>query len=87
MKTQEDILDDYFYDYYNSDGEEIITGYTANDVATDSIRTEPGYIPRPSDQRVSFALFFQDRMPEEWNTEKIKWSTLKVNLSVVFGTA
>ena len=87
MKTQEDILDDYYYDYYNSDGEEIITGYTANDVATDSIRTEPGYIPRPSDQRVSFALFFQDRMPEEWNTEKVKWSTLKVNLTVVFGTA
>ena len=87
MKTQEDILDDYFYEYYNSDGEEIITGYTANDIATDSIRIEPGYIPRPSDQRVSFALFFQDRMPEEWNTEKVKWSTFKVNLTVVFGTA
>ena len=87
MKTQEDILDDYFYDYYNSDGEEIVAGFTANDVATDSVRTEPGYIPRPSDQRVSFALFFQDRMPEEWNTKKVKWSTLKVNLTVVFGTA
>lgn len=87
MKTEEDILDDYYYDYFNSDGEEIINGFTENDVVTDSIRYEPGNIPRPSDQRVSFALFFQDKMPEEWNTEKVKWSTLKVNLTVVFGSA
>jgi len=25
-------------------------------------------------------------MPEEWNTEKMKWSTFKVNLTMVFGS-
>ena len=86
LKTEEDIIDDYYYDYYNSDGELIKLGYTANNVAIDSVRMEPGYIPRPTDQRVSLAMFFQDRMPKEWDTEQVKWSTMKVNLMMVFGT-
>ena len=86
LRTYEDILDDFYYDYYNSDGDKIVPGYTANSVVADSSRMEPGYIPRPTDQFASFNLFFQDKMPEEWDTEKIKWSTFKVNLSLVFGT-
>jgi hypothetical protein len=86
LRTYEDILDDYYIDYYNSDGEVIVPGFTANDEAVDSASVEPGYIPRPTDQFASFNLFFQDKMPEEWDTEKIKWSTFKVNLSLVFGT-
>lgn len=86
LKTEEDILNDFYYTYYNASGEEIITGYTADAVATDSVIHYPGYIPRPTDQRVSFSMFFQDRMPEEWNTSKVKFSTLKVNLTMVFGT-
>jgi hypothetical protein len=86
MKTGEDILDDFYYTYFNSDGERIVPGFTVNNIAVDSTRTEPGFIPRPTDQRVSFAMFFQDKMPEEWDTDKIKWSTFKVNLSVLFGT-
>ena len=86
LKTEEDILDDYFYKYYNAGGEQIVAGFTADDVATDSAKVEPGYIPRPTDQRINFSLFFQDKMPEEWNTEKMKWSTFKVNLTMVFGS-
>lgn len=86
LRTQEDILDDYYYNYYNSDGEKIIAGYTANSVAVDSQKIEPGYIPRPTDQFLNFSLFFQDKMPEEWNTEKVKWSTFKVNLNLMFGS-
>lgn len=78
LKTEEDILDDYYYDYYNSDGELIKPGYTYNNVAADSILINPGYIPRPTDQLVYFNLFFQDEMP---NFEKFK-----VHLSVLFGT-
>ncbi len=63
MKTQEDLVDDFYYTYLNSDGDTIISGFTANTVAVDSIRTEPGWIPRPTDQRVNFALFFQDYIP------------------------
>ncbi len=86
LKTEEDILDDYYYNYYNAQGEQIIFGYTLDDNPTDSLKIEPGFLPRPTDQRVSFAMFFQDQMPEEWNTEKVKWNTFKVNLNLVFGT-
>ena len=78
LKTEEDIQGDYYYTYYNSDGEAIIPGYTINDVATDSVRTNPGYIPRPTDQRVTFSLFFQDYLP--------KSPTFKMNMTLVYGT-
>lgn len=86
LRTQEDILDDFYYNYYNSDGKKIVPGYTYNNVAVDSEKIEPGYIPRPTDQFVNFSLFFQDQMPKEWNTDKIKWSTFKVNLNLMFGS-
>jgi len=30
---------------------------------TDSVRVEPGLIPRPTDQRINFSIFFQDYIP------------------------
>ena len=78
METREDLKDDFYFDYYNSEGEKIVPGYTANSVRTDSIRNEPGYIYRPTDQRVSFGLFFQDKMP--------KLPDLKMHLNLLFGT-
>jgi len=78
LQTKEDIINDFYYDYYNSDGEKIVAGYTANNIATDSIRVEPGYIPRPTDQRVTFSMFFQDYIP--------KFPTWKVHLSLIYGT-
>ncbi len=78
LKTAEDIRNDYFYDYYNSDGQQIIKGYTFNNIPVDSIRHEPGAIPRPTDQRVSFGLFFQDYLP--------KFPDFKMHLSLIFGT-
>ena len=78
MKTQEDIEGDYYYDYYNKQGEQIISGYTLDNLAVDSVRHEPGYIPRPTDQRVNFSLFFQDYLP--------KYPTYKMHLNLLFGT-
>ncbi len=78
MQTREDIKNDYYYDYYNSDGERIIPGYTVNNKAVDSVRREPGYIPRPTDQRVTFGLFFQDYLP--------KLPKCKMYLNLIFGT-
>jgi len=78
MKTQEDILDDYYYEYYNQSGEKIIAGYTYDQVVTDSVRFEPGYIPRPTDQRINFSLFFQDYLPKNPN--------FKMHLNMVIGT-
>ena len=78
METREDIKDDFYYDYFNSDGEKIVPGFTLNNVATDSVRFEPGYIPRPTDQRVNFGLFFQDDMPG--------LPDLKMHLNLLFGS-
>jgi hypothetical protein len=78
MQTQEDLKDDFYYDYYNSDGQKIIPGYTTNNVKKDSTRYEPGYIARPTDQRVTFGLFFQDKMPH--------YPDLKMHLNLLFGT-
>jgi hypothetical protein len=79
MQTREDLLDDYYYNYFNSDGEQIFFGFTVNDSIADSVRVEPGSIPRPTDQRFTFGMLFQDKMPG--------LPALKVHLSFLFGTA
>jgi hypothetical protein len=63
LKTEEDLKDDAYYIYLNQSGDTIYNGFTIDDVATDSIRKTPGYIPRPTDQRFSFSLLFMDEMP------------------------
>ncbi len=78
MKTEEDIKNDFYYKYYNQSGQEIIAGYSYDNVAVDSTRFEPGYIPRPSDQRVVFNIFFQDFLPKN--------PTYKVHLNLVYGS-
>jgi hypothetical protein len=78
LETKEDLSNDFYYLYLNSDGDTIIPGYTYNDIPVDSIRNTPGYIPRPADQRVSFSLFFQDYLPNS--------PTFKMNLSLHFST-
>ena len=64
LSTKENILDDRKVTYFNSDGDTIVNGYTFNTKAVDSTVTHPGYIPRPTDQRVTFGLFFQDYIPK-----------------------
>ena len=86
LQTKENLINDFYYTYFNSNGEKIIPGFTIDQNATDSTINEPGLIPRPTDQRVSFSMFFQDQMPNDWDTEKVKWSTMKVNINVLFGS-
>ncbi len=45
---------------------------------SDSVRVEPGYIPRPTDQRVNFSIFFQDYIPN--------YPAFKMNLRLLFST-
>lgn len=78
MQTREDIADDFYYQYYNASGEQIFGGFTADQTAVDSLRFEPGFIPRPTDQRMNFNLFFQDEMPSI--------PEFKVHLSFLYGT-
>ncbi len=78
MKTQEDLVDDSYTTYLNSDGDTIISGYTANSTPVDSFVTQPGWIPRPTDQRVNFALYFQDYLPRLPN--------LKMHIALYYAT-
>lgn len=79
MQTEEDLEGDYYYHYYNKYGERTDAMDTRDRTPADSIRVEAGYIPRPTDQRVNFALFFQDEMP--------RWPTFKVHVNLLFGTS
>ena len=83
LQTKEDLSNDFYYEYFNQNGEKIIPGYTIDQTRADSILYEPGFIPRPTDQRLSFSMFFQDQMPDDWDTEKVKWSNMKVNINVL----
>lgn len=78
MKTEENLVDDYYTEYINSSGETIIPGFTANNVAVDSNIVLPGNIPRPTDQRINFALYFQDYIP--------KLPSLKMHIALYYGT-
>lgn len=78
MKSEENLVDDSFATYLNSDGDTIFSGFTTNNIVTDSIVTQPGWIPRPTDQRVSFALYFQDYIP--------KLPSLKMHIALYYAT-
>ncbi len=77
MKTQEDILDDFFYQFLDANGNVLPIGANPLLIA-DSVRIEPGFIPRPTDQRFNFSIFFQDYIRNNPN--------FKVHLNFLFGT-
>ena len=78
LQTSEDIIDDGYYNYFNADGEKIIPGYTLDNTPTDSVLVQTGFIPRPTDQRVNFSLFFQDYVPNNPN--------YKMHLNLKYGS-
>ena len=80
LKTEEDLNDDQYFEYYNESGQQVIPGYHTGQFAviTDTVTVLPGMIPRPADQRFSFSLVFQDEMPRD--------PDYKVLLSLYFGT-
>lgn len=63
LRSMEDLLNDDFYTYINSDGDQIIPGFTFNSNPVDSTLNSPGFIPKPTDQWVNVATLFQDQMP------------------------
>ncbi|MFN5323450.1 MAG: TonB-dependent receptor [Bacteroidota bacterium] len=78
LKTEEDIEGDVYYTYFNNEGQQIIPGYTFNDTPVDSVANTPGRLARPTDQRVTFSLFFQDYLP--------KFPSYRMNMTLVYGT-
>ena len=79
MSTKEDILNDQFTEYFNSDKEKIIFGYTFNDSIVDSTVIYPGYVPRPTEQFFTFGALIQDQMPN--------FESFSVQLGLQFGSA
>ncbi|MCH2225794.1 MAG: TonB-dependent receptor plug domain-containing protein [Crocinitomicaceae bacterium] len=77
LQTKEDILSDNYKEYYNVDGEKIIFGFSEDQNVVDSATIYPGYIPRPSDQWLTFGALIQDRMP--------KYESFNVSVGVQFG--
>lgn len=77
MSTQEDLTDDFYYKYYDAAGEEVEPGDPFNPVVSTE-KIEPGSIPRPTDQRVNFAIFFQDYLPNN--------PTFKTNITIYLAT-
>ncbi len=78
MKTAEDLYDDSYMAYYNAEHEEIHKGVTTDLVVKDSATIYPGYIPRPTDQRITIGLFIQDFLPMD--------PTYKMNIGLYLGT-
>lgn len=78
LRTRENLYNDYFNYYFNSDGDTIIPGYTLNNVPVDSSTIYPGMIPRPSDQLLTVGLYFQDELPI--------LPDCKMNLGLILGT-
>lgn len=75
MKTSEDLYNDSYMEYYDEDGKQV----PSNDrFIADSAQFFPGYIPRPTDQRIMFSMFFQDYLPNN--------PTVTMNIGLIFGT-
>ena len=63
MKTEEDIIGDFYIKKSNILGSE---------------KVYPGYIPRPTDQRINFSLFFQDYFPG--------YPSVKMSMTLFYGS-
>jgi hypothetical protein len=78
MRTMEDIIGDFYTLKYNAEGELIRPGLTTDQVATKISTVYPGSIPRPTDQRFNFSVFFQDYFPGN--------PTWKMHLTAFYGS-
>jgi hypothetical protein len=63
MKTEEDIIGDFYLKKIAGSGTE---------------KVYPGYIPRPTDQRLNFSLFFQDYFPG--------YPSVKMSMTLFYGS-
>ena len=78
MNARMNILDDYYKEYFDTSGRKTYPQFANQNEAVDSAIVYPGYIPTPTDQRVSFNLFFQDHIP--------RLPELKVHVNMDFAT-
>ncbi|MGL6266636.1 MAG: TonB-dependent receptor, partial [Chitinophagaceae bacterium] len=77
MRTRENLDNDYYFNFYNKDGE-LITGQTEDQVIADSARVDVGWLRRPTDRLFTMGLFFQDYLSTNKN--------FKVHLNLLYGS-
>ena len=77
MNTRENLKDDHFYNYKNASGE-IITVGSADQTVTDSVKTDVGYVRRPTDRRITVGLYLEDYLPTNKN--------FKIYLNAIYGS-
>lgn len=77
MRTKENVEGDKYYQYKNAAGE-IIGSDTEDQVPTDSISNEVGWLRRPSDRLLTMGLFLQDYLSSNKN--------FKVHVSILYGS-
>ena len=75
--TKENLDNDFYYTYKNAAGE-TITSQTKDQAIADSVKTDVGYIRRPSDRRLTLGLFLQDYLSTNKN--------FKVHLNMIYGS-
>ena len=76
-KTMENIDNDYYYTYKNAAGE-IIHSDTPDQVVADSMRTDVGWVRRPTDRLITMGLFLQDYLSTNKN--------FRVHLNLIYGS-
>ncbi|MEO8719826.1 MAG: TonB-dependent receptor [Ginsengibacter sp.] len=76
-QTKENIDHDFYYSYKNAEGE-IISANTKDQIVADSVRTNVGWIRRPSDRLITMGLFLQDYLSTNKN--------FKVHLNMIYGS-
>jgi CarboxypepD_reg-like domain/TonB-dependent Receptor Plug Domain len=76
-KTKENLDNDFYYTYKNAAGE-IITSQTSDQVVADSVKTEVGWVRRPTDRVLTLGLFLQDYLSTNKN--------FKVHLNMIYGS-
>jgi len=77
MKTKENIDNDFYYQYKNAAGE-IINANSDDQVATDSIKNDIGFLRRPTDRLITVGLFLQDYLATNKN--------FKVHINALYGS-
>ncbi len=76
-RTKENLNNDFYYTYKNAAGE-VITSKTQDQVVADSVRTDVGYVRRPSDRLLTLGLFLQDYLSTNKN--------FRVHLNMIYGS-
>jgi len=76
-RTEENINNDFYYTYKNAEGE-VINSKSTDQVVADSVKTNVGWIRRPSDRLITMGLFLQDYLSTNKN--------FKVHLNLIYGS-